>query len=626
MALRELEELERQYPQWKRPDSPTQRVGSDLSERPSQDFARVAHRIPMLSISNAYSAQELRDWETQLRNLVSGDLSWICEAKIDGVSLSLIYQDGNLVRAVTRGDGTQGDDITPNARMIPDIPQHLANAPLGEFEVRGEVYMEHQAFAALNELVQKKGGRLFQNPRNTVAGSLKLKDAKELRHRPLRFFAYHIPDFDGGTTHLQNLQSLQAMGFRVFEYSLAHSVDQIIEACQQMEERRRSLPFDIDGMVIKLNDLYQQKEAGYTAKSPRWAIAYKFKAERVYTILESIELQVGRTGAITPVANLRPVRLGGTTVKRATLHNFDEIQRLGLHLGDSVGVEKGGEIIPKIVEVQVEKRTPQALPIPTPTHCPECGSSLVQIEGEVALRCDNLQCKAQLQRLLEHFASRTAMNIENIGPAVIAQLIDSSFVQAPPDLYTLTATQLLSLERMATKSASNILESIEKSKAQSLECLLHGLGIRFLGRTGARNLARHYRNLQAVASAPLESLLQAPDVGERIAQSVYDFFRSETGMAWSDQLQKAGLNMEYKGSEGTLFTGQTVVITGTLPTLGREAARQLLESHGAKVAGSVSKKTSWVLAGADAGSKLQKAQDLGIPIHDEPWLLQQLHA
>lgn len=269
MALRELEELERQYPQWKRPDSPTLRVGSDLSERPSQDFARVAHRIPMLSISNAYSAQELRDWETQLRNLVSGDLSWICEAKIDGVSLSLIYQDGILVRAVTRGDGTQGDDITPNARMIPDIPQRLQNPPPGEFEVRGEVYMEHQAFVALNELVQQNGGRIFQNPRNTVAGSLKLKDAKELRHRPLRFFAYHIPDFDGGTTHLHNLQTLQNLGFPVFEYTVAHHVDQIIAACQQMEERRHHLPFDIDGMVIKLNDLYQQKEAGYTAKSPR---------------------------------------------------------------------------------------------------------------------------------------------------------------------------------------------------------------------------------------------------------------------------------------------------------------------------------------------------------------------
>lgn len=619
--LRELESLEKQFPQYRLPDSPTRQVGSDLGD---EGFTRVAHRIPMLSIANAYSTEELLDWERQLRSLVPGELAWVCEAKIDGVSLSLTYLDGKLLRAVTRGDGREGDEITANARTITDIPHHLHGAPAGEFEVRGEVYMERTAFELLNERVLSEGKKLYQNPRNTVAGSLKLKDFREAAERPMRFFAYHLPGFEGRERHSENLELQQKLGFRVFDHQRATSIDEVVEACAAMEARREDLPFDIDGMVIKLDSLHQQKEAGYTAKSPRWAIAYKFKTERAFTTLLGVELQVGRTGAVTPVASLSPVRLGGTTVKRASLHNFDEIRRLDLRIGDTVGVEKGGEIIPKVVEVKLELRPATATPIAEPEFCPVCTAPLVRVEGEVALRCENLQCKAQTQRLLGHFASREAMNIENLGPALIAQLVESGKVRTPVDLYNISLTDLVTLERMAEKSARTVIEGITASKTQSLERLLHGLGIRYVGRTSARNLARHYRHLDVLAATALEDLREAPDVGERIAQSVYDFFHSETGQEWIAGLRAAGVHFEYTGSAGTLFTGQTVVLTGTLPTLGREEARQLLEANGAKVSGSVSKKTAWVLAGEDAGSKLVKAQELGIPVRDERWLLDTL--
>lgn len=620
MALRELEALEKAHLEWRHTDSPTRLVGSDLVD----DFPRVAHRFPMLSIANAYSETEMRDWEKQLRNWVPGDLRWICEAKIDGVSLSLTYANGQLVRAVTRGDGREGDDITANAKTIRDIPHSLPGAPAGEFEVRGEVYMEREAFASLNGRMQAEGGRIFQNPRNTVAGSLKLKDTQECALRPMRFFAYHLPGTEIHAHHSENLALLARLGFQVFQHSMAYNVEDIMAAADQLEKQRDELPFDIDGMVVKLDNLNQQKEAGMTAKCPRWAIAYKFKAERAYARLLSIGLQVGRTGAVTPVANLEPVRLGGTTVKRASLHNFDEIARLDLHEGDQVGVEKGGEIIPKIVEVVVAARSANALPIVAPSQCPVCGSTLTRNDDEVALRCENLQCGAQTQRLLEHFASREAMDIENLGPALIAQLVAKNLVQAPPDLYRLRLEDLSTLERMAEKSAANVLTSIAQSKEQSLERLLHGLGIRFVGRTGARNLARHFQELDRIASASLDELRAAPEVGDRIAASVHDFFRSETGSKWVEQLRTLGLQFRYTGNTGTLFAGQTVVLTGTLPTLGRDEARQLLESNGAKVSGSVSKKTSWVLAGEDAGSKLAKAQELGIPVYDEEWFRQQL--
>ena len=660
-GLKELEKLEKKYPELASKASLTQKVGSDLTN----DFAKVAHAVPMLSIANVYSAEEMAEFvkaaedavneldeRTDLRsyrletredastkdNLSSfvsrlSSKKWICERKIDGVSLSVIYENGRLKQAATRGDGVQGDDVTLNALTIADIPETLdakklkidpSEIPQGTFEVRGEVYMEREAFERLNEQFILEGKKIFQNPRNTVSGSLKLKSVAECKTRPMRFFAYHIPQ-SNNKTHEENLQQLKRLGFNTNEYWTADNTDEIMKISEQIGASRDSLPFEIDGMVVKLNDLQMQRELGSTSKSPRWAIAYKFKAERAYTPLLSVEFQVGRTGAVTPVANLAPVRLAGTTVKRATLHNFDEVARLDLHFGDTVGVEKGGEIIPKITDVKKDLRPAGALPVTAPANCPECGEPLTHVDGEVILRCENLHCKAQVQCLFEHFVSREAMNIENLGPALIASLLASGKIKRIPDLYRLTLEDLESQERMAKKSAQNVFDAIQKSKEKSLENLLHGLGIRFVSRTSARNLAKHFRTLEAIRTATVEDLQNVTDVGERIGKSVYDFFHTPLYTNEIDELVALGLPTEFKGVVKTLFQGQTAVITGTLPNMDRDEARKLIEENGGKVAGSVSKKTSWVLAGEAAGSKLTKANELGIPVHDEAWLLEQIN-
>ena len=638
-GLKEMEKLEKTYPELASKASLTKKVGSDLTN----DFAKITHAVPMLSIANVYSAEEMAEFvkaaedaapESGLGPRASslGPHIWICERKIDGVSLSVIYENGRLKQAVTRGDGTQGDDVTLNALTIADIPETLdakklkidpGEIPQGIFEVRGEVYMEREAFERLNEQFILEGKKIFQNPRNTVSGSLKLKSVAECKTRPMRFFAYHIPQ-SGNKTHEENLLQLKKLGFHTNDYWKADTVDEIMKISEDIGASRDSLPFEIDGMVVKLNDLAMQRELGTTSKSPRWAIAYKFKAERAYTPLLSVEFQVGRTGAVTPVANLAPVRLAGTTVKRATLHNFDEVARLDLHFGDTVGVEKGGEIIPKITDVKKELRPAGALPVTAPANCPECGEPLTHVDGEVILRCENLHCKAQVQCLFEHFVSREAMNIENLGPALIASLIASGKIKRIPDLYRLTIEDLESQERMAKKSAKNVFDAIAASKEKSLENLLHGLGIRFVGRTSARNLAKHFRTLEKIRTATVEDLQNVNDVGERIGKSVYDFFHTPLYTNEIDELVELGLPTEFKGVVKTLFQGQTAVITGTLPNMEREEARKLIEENGGKVSGSVSKKTSWVLAGEAAGSKLTKANELGIPVHDEAWLLAQI--
>ena len=636
-GLKEMEALEAKYPELRGKDSLTQRVGSDLTN----DFAKVTHAVPMLSIANVYSAEEMAEFvkaaedgiaeiPAQGRNDVSK--KWICERKIDGVSLSIVYENGRLKQAATRGDGVQGDDVTLNALTIADIPETLdakklkidpSEIPQGTFEVRGEVYMEREAFERLNEQFILEGKKIFQNPRNTVSGSLKLKSVAECKTRPMRFFAYHIPQ-SNNKTHEENLQMLKKLGFHTNDFWKADTVDEIMKISEDIGASRDSLPFEIDGMVVKLNDLAMQRELGTTSKSPRWAIAYKFKAERAYTPLLSVEFQVGRTGAVTPVANLAPVRLAGTTVKRATLHNFDEVARLDLHFGDTVGVEKGGEIIPKITDVKKDLRPAGAQPVTAPDKCPVCGEPLTHIDGEVILRCENMHCPAQVQCLFEHFVSREAMNIENLGPALIASLIASGKIKRIPDLYRLTIEDLESQERMAKKSAKNVYDAIQKSKERSLENLLHGLGIRFVGRTSARNLAKHFRTLEKIRTATVEDLQNVNDVGERIGKSVYDFFHTELYTNEIDELVELGLPTEFKGVVKTLFQGQTAVITGTLPSMEREEARKIIEENGGKVSGSVSKKTSWVLAGEAAGSKLTKANELGIPVHDEAWLLAQI--
>ena len=636
-GLKEMEALEAKYPELRGNASLTQRVGSDLTN----DFAKVAHAVPMLSIANVYSAEEMAEFvkaaEEGMDSLgddkrTTSAHKWICERKIDGVSLSIVYENGRLKQAATRGDGAQGDDVTLNALTIADIPETLdakklkidpSEIPQGTFEVRGEVYMEREAFERLNEQFILEGKKIFQNPRNTVSGSLKLKSVAECKTRPMRFFAYHIPQ-SNNKTHEENLQQLNKLGFHTNDYWTADNTEEIMKISEQIGASRDSLPFEIDGMVVKLNDLAMQRALGTTSKSPRWAIAYKFKAERAYTPLLSVEFQVGRTGAVTPVANLAPVRLAGTTVKRATLHNFDEVARLDLHFGDTVGVEKGGEIIPKITDVKKELRPVGAEPVKAPEKCPECGEPLTHVDGEVILRCENLHCKAQVQCLFEHFVSREAMNIENLGPALIASLIATGKIKRIPDLYRLTLEDLESQERMAKKSAKNVFDAIAASKERSLENLLHGLGIRFVGRTSARNLAKHFRTLDKIRAATVEDLQNVNDVGERIGKSVYDFFHTELYRNEVEELIALGLPTEFKGVVKTLFQGQTAVITGTLPTMEREEARKLIEENGGKVSGSVSKKTSWVLAGEAAGSKLTKANELGIPVHDEAWLLEQI--
>jgi len=654
-GLKEMEALEAKYPELRGKDSLTQRVGSDLTN----DFAKVTHAVPMLSIANVYSAEEMAEFvkaaedgiaeidpSTPLRSAQDDNSSvtlegrrpdrdhkkWICERKIDGVSLSIVYENGRLKQAATRGDGVQGDDVTLNALTIADIPETLdakklkidpSEIPQGTFEVRGEVYMEREAFERLNEQFILEGKKIFQNPRNSVSGSLKLKSVAECKTRPMRFFAYHIPQ-SNNATHEENLLQLKKLGFHTNDFWKADSVDEIMKISEDIGASRDSLPFEIDGMVVKLNDLAMQRELGTTSKSPRWAIAYKFKAERAYTPLLSVEFQVGRTGAVTPVANLAPVRLAGTTVKRATLHNFDEVARLDLHFGDTVGVEKGGEIIPKITDVKKELRPTGAVPVTAPEKCPVCGEPLTHIDGEVILRCENMHCPAQVQCLFEHFVSREAMNIENLGPALIASLIATGKIKRIPDLYRLTIEDLESQERMAKKSAKNVFDAIAASKERSLENLLHGLGIRFVGRTSARNLAKHFRNLEAIRTATVEDLQNVTDVGERIGKSVYDFFHTERYTNEVDELVALGCPTEFKGVVKTLFQGQTAVITGTLPNMDRDEARKLIEENGGKVSGSVSKKTSWVLAGEAAGSKLTKANELGIPVHDEAWLLAQI--
>ena len=678
-GLKEMEALEAKYPELRGKNSLTQRVGSDLTN----DFAKVAHAVPMLSIANVYSEEEMREFvtaaeeginslderlktketqgesrtdklagqydravapdaegvkdereeKTSLSSIVlSSKHKWICERKIDGVSLSLVYENGRLKQAATRGDGAQGDDVTLNALTIKDIPEYFdakklkidpSEIPQGTFEVRGEVYMEREAFERLNEQFILENKKTFQNCRNTVSGSLKLKSVAECKTRPMRFFAYHIPQ-SNNATHEENLKQLKRLGFHTNDYWTADTVDEIMAISEKIGASRDSLPFDIDGMVVKLNDLAMQRELGSTSKSPRWAIAYKFKAERAYTPLLSVEFQVGRTGAVTPVANLAPVRLAGTTVKRATLHNFDEVARLDLHYGDTVGVEKGGEIIPKITDVKRELRPEGAKPVIAPEKCPVCGEPLTHIDGEVILRCENMHCQAQVQCLFEHFVSREAMNIENLGPALIASLLATGKIKRIPDLYRLTLEDLESQERMAKKSAKNVFDAIEASKQKSLENLLHGLGIRFVGRTSARNIAKHFRTLEKIRTATVEELQNVTDVGERIGKSVYEFFHTPLYTQEIEELIALGLPTEFKGVVKTLFQGQTAVITGTLPNMDRDEARKLIEENGGKVSGSVSKKTSWVLAGEAAGSKLTKANELGIPVHDEAWLVAQI--
>jgi DNA ligase (NAD+) len=615
--LRELRDLEEAHPEFDEPDSPTNRVGSDLAT----GFKKITHRYPMLSIQNTYSEEEVRDFHRQVTEKIpETEVEYVCEPKIDGVAMCLVYENRKLTVAVTRGDGVQGDEVTQNIRTLKTIPQTLPkDFPADRFEVRGEVYMTKDNFLKFNEYSTRVFGKELQNPRNTASGSLKLKDPREAALRPLDFFAYNILTDDAEGNHWDNLEKLDKAKFPVNSLrAKARSVDEVMRVCEKWQKLRDDLPYMIDGVVIKVNSLKQQAALGRTAKSPKWVIAYKYKAEAVETVLESVSFQVGRTGVVTPVANLKPVHLGGTVVKRATLHNFDEVERLGLRVPDTVTVEKGGEIIPKITSVVLEKRPKSTHAIIPPKSCPVCGEALSKDEEEVAWRCDNLQCPAQVQRAILHFAARGAMNIENVGPALVDTLLEAGLIRDVSDLYHLKQEELEQLERMAEKSAANVIASIEGSKARGLDRLLFGLGIRYVGKTTASALARHFKTLDRLFDATPEEFVAAPDVGERIAQSLSDYFHDPKNRKRLERLRDAGVKTDYDAPEGGQpLAGQTWVITGTLPTWGRDEAREILEKAGAKVSESVSKKTTMLLAGEAAGSKLDKAQKLGIKIVSE---------
>lgn len=628
--MQELLELEEKFPQLKTADSPSVRVGGAVLDV----FEKVEHRTPMLSLGNAFNEQDLRDFDRRIRQGVGDDFSYVCELKIDGLAVSLRYEDGLFVQGATRGDGTIGEDITANLKTIKSVPLRLRENVT--MEVRGEAYMPKRSFEALNQAREERGEELFANPRNAAAGSLRQLDPKIASSRKLDVFLYGIGNLSensGIDSHSEGLDFLDRLGFKTNqERRSCATIDEVIEYVHSWVDKRPNLPYEIDGIVIKIDSYTHQAALGTTAKSPRWAIAYKFPAEEVVTTLMDIELSVGRTGVITPTAILEPVKVAGTTVQRASLHNEDLIREKDIKLGDKVVVKKAGDIIPEVVNVLAEQRTGEEVEFHMPTHCPECESELVRLEGEVALRCINPKCPAQLREGLIHFVSRVAMNIEGLGEKVISQLFAEKLIEDVADIYKLTREQLLALERMGEKSATNLIKAIEISKDNSLEKLLFGLGIRHVGAKAAKTLAQQFGSMDKLSRATKDDLLAINEIGDKMADSIVAYFEKEEAVELINELAAAGVNMEYKGirpvaaeESDSIFAGKTVVLTGKLERLSRNEAKDKIEALGGNVAGSVSKKTHLVIAGEDAGSKLTKAQDLGIEVWDEEKLLAELN-
>jgi DNA ligase (NAD+) len=623
--MQELKSLESAHPELLTPDSPSQRVGG----KPREGFVKVPHSSPMLSLDNTYSEEELRGWERRVHELTGRkDVDYVCELKLDGMSLALIYEEGRLVRGLTRGDGSIGEDVTPNVRTVRSIPlsidkDKLKKAGMPEdFEVRGELLMPTAAFKKLNAERERQGLATFANPRNFTAGTVRQLDANITAQRPLDFFAYIL--LANGRTyfdrHWETLTALDQSGFKVNQNrKLVHSMDEVWSFIQQWEEKRESLPYEIDGIVVKVDRIALQDELGFTGKAPRWAIAYKYAARAGITKLEDIRVQVGRTGKLTPVAMLAPVSIGGTTVRNATLHNMDEIARLGVKIGDWVQVERGGDVIPKVAKVVDDKDHPRGTKeFEMPEKCPVCGTKVVRTEGEVDYRCVNANCPAKLLGTILHFASRGVMNIDGMGEALVTQLIERGLVKNVADIYDLTKKDLLSLERFADKSAQNILDEIENSKKLPLERVIFGLGIRMVGERTAQFLAEHFGSMEALENASVEELQDVNEVGPRIAESIVEFFGNPANRKLVERLGKAGLAFKgQKKERGTKLAGKTFVLTGTLAKYTRDEAKKLIEDAGGKVTGSVTKKTDYVIAGSDAGSKLDKAKDLGVAVIDE---------
>ncbi len=623
--MQELKALETETPSLITPDSPTQRVGG----KPREGFVKVAHSAPMLSLDNTYNEEELRDWERRVHEL-SGrkDIDYICELKLDGMSLALIYEDGKLVRGVTRGDGSVGEDVTLNVRTVHSIPLSIDATKLKKagippnFEARGELLMPTAAFRKLNEERERQGLPTFANPRNFTAGTVRQLDSSITAQRRLDFFPYIL--LTNGRTyferHWETLNSLEKAGFKVnTRRKLVHSMEQVWTFIGEWEEKRDTLPYEIDGIVIKVDRTAWQQELGFTGKAPRWAIAYKYAARAGITKLENVRWQVGRTGKLTPVAGLAPVAIGGTTVRNATLHNMDEIGRLGVKIGDFVQVERGGDVIPKVAKVIEGQDHPRGHgEIEVPDKCPVCGTKVARTEGEVDYRCVNANCPAKLQGTILHFASRGVMNIDGMGEALVNQLIENKLVKNVADIYQLTKEKLLTLERMGDKSAQNILDEIENSKKLPLERVIYGLGIRMVGERTAQFLAEHFGSMDALEKAGIEELQGVNEVGPKIAESIAEFFSIQANRDLVARLHQAELKFSgQKKERGTKLAGKTFVLTGTLAKFTRDEAKKMIEDAGGKVTGSVSKKTDYVVAGAEAGSKLDKAKELGVAVIDE---------
>ncbi len=623
--MEQLKKLETEHPDLVTPDSPTQRVGG----KPREGFVKVRHSSPMLSLDNTYSEDELRSWERRVHELSgSKDVEYMCELKLDGMSMALRYADAQLERGITRGDGSVGEDVTLNVRTVRSIPLSVSKEKLkkagipADFEVRGEMLMPIPGFQKMNEERERQALSKFANPRNAAAGTVRQLEPSITAQRRLDFFAYSL--LTNGRTyfdrHSVTMDALEAAGFKVNRYrKLATNFDEVWAFIQQWEGKRAGLPYEIDGIVIKGDRRALQEELGYTGKAPRWAIAYKYAARGGITRIEDIIVQVGRTGKLTPVAMLKPVPIGGTTVSRATLHNMDEIERLGVKIGDWVEVERGGDVIPKVVRVVDDKEHPRGhKAFQMPENCPVCGGKVVRTPGEADHRCVNANCPAKLRETILHFASRGVMNIDGMGDALVNQLTDRGLVKNVADIYKITKADLLQLERMGDKSAQNVLNEIEASKKLPLQRVIYGLGIRFVGERTAEFLAEHFGSMDALVNASQEELQEVNEVGPRIAQSIVEFFQERRNRELVQQLRSAGLSFTgNKKQRGTKLAGKTFVLTGTLARYTRDEAKKMIEDAGGKVASSVSKKTDYVVAGADAGSKLEKAKELGVKVVDE---------
>ena len=623
--MQEIIKLESDFPDLTTPESPTQRIGST----PLKGFASATHATPMLSLENAFNAEDLLSFDERVKRYLarSEALEYLCEPKLDGVAVALTYRDGKLLRGATRGNGSEGEDITPNVRTINAIPLQLTNNYPDLLEVRGEIYMELEPFQKLNQQRREEGEATFANPRNLTAGSLRQLDAKLTAARPLTISCYGCGEISGAapTTHMELLQSLRNWGFKVNleTVQVASNINGVVKRYQELQELREQLPYEIDGMVVKVNQRSLQEDLGEKSRTPRWAIAAKFPARQETTVLESVRLQVGRTGAVTPVANLRPVNVSGVMVSSASLHNWDEIARLGIMVGDTVVVERAGDVIPDIVKVVTEKRNGNEEPIPEPHHCPICNSPIYREEDEVIPRCQGLNCPAKLKQSLKHFCSRNAMDIEGLGDRLIDQLLSLNLVSTIADLYRLQQEDLFRFERMGKKLASNLLQAIAASKQRPLENFIFGLGIRHVGQHLAKLLSRNFGNLQQLAAATNEELVAIHEIGPQVSASLVSFFQAEDNLQLLSDLKELGIDPQAETqSIGNLFQGKTFVFTGALEHFSRKEGQALVEAQGGRASGSVSKKTDYVVAGPGAGSKLTKAEQLGVNILSETEFLQ----